>query len=165
MINQLKLDVIHWVINWVSQYNEQLQAVPCPFAKNALIEGKCNWFEVGSADALTILLESFVTNGIGNEVAIIGMDRNSITPDNLSSLIKDVNVNTLMPNNLVALEDHPDDIEDINGVVMNQGKWILVLVQALDKLNHASDALKAQGYYKNWSQEAIDDVVSWRFKE
>jgi hypothetical protein len=63
---------------------------------------------------------------------------------------------------LVALEDHPSDPEEVNGVTMNFGKCILVLVQRLSKLNKASAMLKKQGYYDNWSQENYDDVVSWR---
>ena len=164
-IDQLKLDVIEWVMNWVSKYNPMLDAVPCPFAKVALMDGKVDWIEVGDPYALQVLLSSLPSEGLGNELLIIGMNPSTITPDNLSSLVKDANVNILMPSNLVALEDHPDDKEIINGATMNQGTWALVLIQALDKINHASEALKAQGYYKNWSQEAIDDVVTWRFKK
>jgi hypothetical protein len=67
-----------------------------------------------------------------------------------------------MPKGLVALEDHPDDIEVVNGATMNQGTWALVLIQESSKLKAASDMLKKQGYYDNWTQEQLDDVVNWR---
>ena len=69
-----------------------------------------------------------------------------------------------MPHDIVALEDHPNDPEIINGVKMNFGKCILVLVQRLSVINRKSLALKDQGYYDNWSEENLDDVVNWRFK-
>ena len=76
--------------------------------------------------------------------------------------IEKINRVILMPNGLVALEDHPTSVEIVNGAKMNQGKWILVLIQSIDKLNRASEILKKQGYYDNWSQENLAEVVNWR---
>jgi len=45
---------------------------------------------------------------------------------------------------------------------MNFGKCSLILVQRLSKLTEASNILKEKGYYDNWSQENLDDVVIWR---
>jgi len=47
---------------------------------------------------------------------------------------------------------------------MNFGGAILHIIQQLSKLNQASDRLKSRGYYDHWSQEEIDEVVSWRYK-
>ena len=47
---------------------------------------------------------------------------------------------------------------------MNFGKCILILVQRLSVINRKSEWLKEQGYYDNWSEENLDDVVNWRFK-
>ena len=66
--------------------------------------------------------------------------------------------------NYVILEDHPDAIEYINGVTMNFGHCGLLLVSKLDMLNTASNQLKSKGYYDHWSQENLDEVVTWRFK-
>jgi len=70
-----------------------------------------------------------------------------------------------MPHNIVALEDHPSDVEKVNGVTMNQGKWAMVLLQNTSKLNNASEILRTQGYYDKWTQEELDDVVTWRFEK
>ena len=67
-----------------------------------------------------------------------------------------------MSKDIVALEDHPDDEEDVNGVKMNFGKCIIILVQRLSKINEASELLKKKGYYDVWSKENLDDVVNWR---
>lgn len=163
--DRLKADVSDWVLNWVSQHNETLGKVPCPFARNAIVSNKIDWAIVPDSSSLESLLRLTGMNGLSNELMIIGMDRASIDPINLSSLIKYVNTSVLMPNNIVALEDHPDDVEVVNGTKMNQGSWVLVLIQHLDKLNQASKILEKQGYYENWSQEEYDDVVSWRYIE
>lgn len=162
-IEQLKADVSTWILEWVSQANSSLGMVPCPFARNALMGGKIDWATVPDAASLESMLRLLAINGLSNEVLIIGMDRGSISADKLSSLVRYVNTSVLMPNNIVALEDHPDDTEIVNGEAMNQGTWVLVLVQALDKINQASKILEKQGYYEHWSKEAYDDVVSWRF--
>ena len=47
---------------------------------------------------------------------------------------------------------------------MNFGLCSLVLVQRLSKLNNASKVLKEKGYYDNWTQEDLDEVVTWREK-
>lgn len=162
-IEQLKADVSTWIMEWVSQANSALGTVPCPFARNALMGNKIDWATVPDAASLEGMLKLLAMNGLSNEVMIIGMDRGSISADKLSSLVKYVNISVLMPNNIVALEDHPDDPEIINGVAMNQGTWVLLLIQALDKINQASRILEKQGYYEHWSKEAYDDVVDWRF--
>jgi hypothetical protein len=69
-----------------------------------------------------------------------------------------------MTHNYVILEDHPNDEEYVNGVKMNFGLAGLLVVQKLDKLNTASEQLKAKGYYDKWDQAALDQVVSWRHR-
>lgn len=162
---QLKADVSKWIMDWVSVHNEQLGSIPCPFAKQALLTNKINWVVASNVNDLQAMLKSLPLTGLGNEVLVIGLDRKDISSMELISTVHLLNEITLMPNNIVALEDHPDDEELINGVKMNQGTWALVLIQALDKLNNASTTLEAQGYYKNWPKEAYDDVVAWRFKK
>jgi hypothetical protein len=163
MIEELKNDIKDWVLNWVSVYNEQLGQIPCPFAKQALLTNKIDYATADDLDSVKSLCQLFAAGGIKNELFIIGMRKESVTPENLSTFIKHVNNTVLMPANFVALEDHPDDEEIINGVKMNQGKWVLILMQSLDKINQASLILQKQGYYDNWTVEDFDDVVSWRF--
>lgn len=161
-IEQLKEDVSQWIVEWVSQHNEMLGTIPCPFAKQAMLRNKIAWQLVDSAEQLEQSLNDLTTNGIPNEVVAIGIDPHKISPEELSSIIEKANDDWLMPAGLVALEDHPDDREVINGAIMNQGTWALVLVQESSKLKAASDILRKQGYYDCWTQEQLDDVVNWR---
>ena len=64
-----------------------------------------------------------------------------------------------MQQDIVALEDHPDDPEEWKSVSLNFGKCIIILVQRLSKLNQASKILKRKGYYDSWDKDHYDDVV------
>ena len=68
----------------------------------------------------------------------------------------------LKANDFVVLEDHPKIEENVNGVIMNNGKYAICLMQRLSKINRFSDILKRQGYYDVWSEENLEDVVNWR---
>jgi hypothetical protein len=48
---------------------------------------------------------------------------------------------------------------------MNFGHCGLLVIQKLSKLNNAADKLKGQGYYDTWSQQALDEVVTWRYEK
>lgn len=159
---RFKEDIKTWVFDWVSKHNEQLGHIPCPFAKQAILQDKIEYVWCDSAADLNITLVGIAEQGLPNEVVAIGMDPTEISPGDLTLLTKHANDRWLMPIGLVALEDHPHDPEIIAGEPMNQGTWAILLVQATAKLNAASKMLAKQGYYDLWTQEQLDDVVNWR---
>ena len=161
-VELFKKDIEHWINNWVAVHNEQLGTIPCPFAKQAMLRDKIAWRVADSLEQLEIILYALMEEGMPTEVVAIGIDPQKITPEELSSITKKANDAWLMPGGLVALEDHPNDIEVVNGATMNQGTWALVLLQESSKLKAASDILRKQGYYDRWTQEQLDDVVNWR---
>lgn len=156
-----------WIKDFVSVYNENIDTIPCPFAKQAMIDKKIKYKKFSNNDLENLRHQFYelVNNGWddSNEVLILYADTSQMSVDDLSSVVLQFN-NTCKHLNLdlVALEDHPDDVETINGVKMNFGEAILVLVQRLSKLTKASKILERQGYYKHWSKENLSDVVDWR---
>jgi hypothetical protein len=64
----------------------------------------------------------------------------------------------LSPKGLLCLEDHPADLESVNGVSMNQGTWALLLIQSKVKLEQAAEQLAAKGYYAGWPDAYLDSV-------
>jgi len=145
-----------WIDKFVSVHNEKLGTVPCPYARNALINYvKTNDIRKSLEECSTDFNDDF-------EVICFYTPTKNYTAEELSDIVREFN-HYAMVNDIVALEDHPHDEEIINGAKMNFGKCILVLVQRLSKINEASNILKEKGYYDNWSVENLNDVVSWRF--
>ena len=153
----MKKEIEQWIDNFVSVHNEEYGQIPCPYARAA----KVKYIET---DDLGKSLADVINNwSDSHQVVCLYTATENYTPYNLNHLIMEFNA-VAMPHDIVALEDHPNDPEIINGVKMNFGKCILVLVQRLSVINRKSLALKDQGYYDNWSEENLDDVVNWRFK-
>jgi len=163
MINDIK----QWVEDFVSVHNIELGTVPCPFAKQAMLNDTIAYKEFKDEGTSTLRFQFYELVNDGwdddNEVLVLYANTYEMSVEELQATVTQFN-NTCsyLNKDLVALEDHPSDPEEVNGVTMNFGKCILVLVQRLSKLNKASAMLKKQGYYDNWSQENYDDVVSWR---
>jgi len=157
-------DIQKWIEEFVSEHNTEIGQVPCPFAKEAMLKERINYVS-GGKHTITPLLDSLADNWDDKyEVVVVYADKDELTPNQLRILVEDFN-KFARDKDVVALEDHPDDPEILNGVSMNFGKAILILVQRLSKLNKASDILKKKGYYDNWPKENYDDVVKWRFTD
>ena len=157
-------DIKNWIENFVSEHNTEIGQVPCPFAKEAMLKERINYVS-GGKHTITPLLDSLADNWDDKyEVVVVYADKDELTPNQLRILVEDFN-KLARDKDVVALEDHPDEPEILNGVSMNFGKAILILVQRLSKLNKASDILKKKGYYDNWPKENYDDVVKWRFTD
>jgi hypothetical protein len=78
------------------------------------------------------------------------------------SAIESANREFLLARDILALEDHPDSVEDVNGVIMNQGKYALVLVQSLSKLNVAAKQMGSKGFYHTWPEEYLTGLFNHR---
>jgi hypothetical protein len=163
-VTTLEQETTRWIYQWVSIYNTALEAIPCPFAKQAVLDNKISYCYCSDPEDIARSLKNLAENGFvaGKEVLVIGIDPTVVSPIELQALTLNANQTYLKEAELIALEDHPAEPEIINGAAMNQGQWALLLVQTKAKLNKASVILEKQGYYKNWSQDNIDDVVSWR---
>jgi hypothetical protein len=168
-MNKLQQDLETWIYNWVSVYNKNLQAVPCPFAKQAYVDNKILVHEVKPESGYSIAeliyrnLDQLTQDWPKDkEVVVLGVNPDYVTASKLEDTVAECNSRLLIARGYIALEDHPDAPEIVAGESMNQGSWALVLVQSKEKLDKASAMLERQGYYKSWSQNNIDDVVSWR---
>ena len=155
----MEADIKKWVEEFVSVKNETLNKIPCPFAKQAMLDNKIKYMSTERiGETLTSLIDNWTDKF---EVVVIYTETELYTPQEVSDIVERFN-ELAMPRDIVALEDHPSDKEILNGVEMNFGKAILVLVQRLSKLNKASAILKHKGYYDDWPEENYNDVVKWR---
>jgi len=155
MINDIK----EWITNFVSVHNNNIGEIPCPFAKQAMLNEKIKY--VSGFDTLDDLVLNWSDDV---EVVVFYAPTDAYQPHELSYIVDEFNKQA-MHYDIVALEDHPDDPEVLNGATMNFGKAILILVQRLSKLNQASKILHKRGYYDKWPKENYDSVVKWRQHE
>jgi hypothetical protein len=72
------------------------------------------------------------------------------------------NTEFLLSQNLLALEDHPDAPEIVNGISMNQGTYALALVQNLTDLNLKAQAIAGKGFYADWPEEYLQELFQHR---
>jgi hypothetical protein len=153
--------LFEWMINFVEQPNELLGGwSPCPFARKARLTDK---IKIQYSEATRLLDSVFSNLDLLDqyEVVVIWFDHTQITPHDLGHQVIQLNTE-LLKQNYVVLEDHPDNVEIINGVRMNFGHAGLLVVQRLDKLQQAAEMLKSKGYYSCWSEAELDSVVTWR---
>jgi hypothetical protein len=160
-------DIVEKLNNWMREFVEVPNPklgdwAPCPYARQARISNKIKII-FSEIDYLSKIVKNSTDFLDVMEVVVICFDHKLVNPVILQEWVESMN-NDLMKDNFVVLEDHPDSPEYINGVKMNFGECGLLIVQKLDKLNNASDQLKAKGYYSVWNQQDLDSVVSWRYK-
>lgn len=133
---------------------------PCPYARKARLT---NQIDIRPGiDPLTDCLQS-EHDAWDKEVIIYWYDHTKFPPEAFVADVEQAN-QTLSRKDIVALEDHPDTDEIISKVKMNFGYCAIIVLQKNSKLNQAADQLREKGYYHSWSQEDLDNIVSWRYK-
>tara|TARA_E500000318_G_scaffold35203_1_gene34433 strand:- start:662 stop:1168 length:507 start_codon:yes stop_codon:yes gene_type:complete len=136
---------------------------PCPYARQFRLQNKVNIIECKTE----IWNESKTQMDAWNdewEAIILASEDTAVDHHLLSQKVAELN-KEYKTKDLVALEDHPNSVELIDGVSMNHGHLVLVVIQRLQRLNQFSSNLQKTKYYDKWSEENLDDVVSWRFKD
>ena len=143
----IKDDLKNWIFNTLSTPSTVFNNMPiCPYAKQAWITNKVLVLDSVNNENLHNLLET-------HEVIIYAFNPNQITAEELYNLSI-----SLSDDKIVALDDHPSYKEQVEDVVLNNGKYALILVQERFKLEQARKILQAKGYYKNWSPEYLKEV-------
>jgi hypothetical protein len=133
---------------------------PCPYARQARLSNNID-IRQGTdpyADCLSLLYNEWQ-----HEAVIFWYDHNIVSSEDLLHDVNNAN-QILLTNDIVALEDHPDAKEIINGVKMNFEYCAIIILQKNSKLNSAADQLRSKGYYDNWTQADIDKITAWRYK-
>lgn len=156
---QAQIDILNWLTGFVEQPNPNLNDwPPCPYARRARLNSE---FEIrpGKVDPYTDLQ---IDNLGDNTVVAYVYDPKEFTAAEFNQQIKLVNQNFLLSRNIVALADHPDDVEEVKGVIMNQGTWAIVFLQPLDKLNHFAKLIADKGYYEGWPEEYLESIFEFR---
>jgi hypothetical protein len=154
-------DIEQWIINFVEVKNPALGGwPPCPYARKARLERD---FEVRLGLAPIHDMVKISKQGLGGKsVIIVAYERTDYTHNEFSQALDIANREFLLPNDLLALEDHPDDIELVNDVIMNHGKYTLALVQSLSDLNAKAKTMADKGFYDSWPDDYLQALFQHR---
>ena len=158
-IVQAKIDILNWITGFVEKPNPALNGwPPCPYARKARLAGLVD-IRTGTADPIADL----ASISLGDyEVVAYYYDPQDFSAEEFDQLVQQLNNDFLSPKGLFALADHPEAVETVNGVVMNQGTYALIFIQSLDKLNHFARLLGKQGYYNGWPEPYLQELFAGR---
>jgi len=156
---QAKLDIERWIIDFVEKPNPLLNNwPPCPYARQARLNKK-----VDIRPGLFNLINDLKHVSMGDfEVLAYVYNRTQWSADEFNELVETVNISYLAQRGLIALADHPDDVETVKGVVMNQGTYAIVFVQDINKLNHFAKILGKKDFYLDWNEEYLKVLFAGR---
>jgi hypothetical protein len=154
-------DIEQWIEQFVEVPHPSLGGwAPCPYARKARLDRD---FDVRLGLAPIHDLIKVSRNGLsGKSVVIYVYDPADISHEELGHAVDVCNREFLLPNDLLALEDHPDDSEVVNGVVMNHGTYALALVQNLTDLNEKAELVARKGFYDTWPEDYLTQLFNHR---
>jgi len=160
-IDQVRQDIEQWIVAFVEIPHPALGGFPpCPYARSARLKKS---YEIYIGADPYYDLKNRARYGMGNkEVVIYVYDPKEWNHDIFASSIEAANTEFLLPADILALEDHPDDVENVNGVIMNQGKYAMILVQSLSDLNTKAKLVAQKGFYDTWSEEYLQALFRHR---
>jgi hypothetical protein len=95
-------------------------------------------------------------------VIIYAYDPGEWTQEYFSPRLQSANQDFLLAANLIALGDHPAEIENVNGVIMNQGQYALSLVQSLSELDQRAQQIANKGFYHSWPKDYLQSLFEHR---
>lgn len=160
-LEQAKADIEQWIINFVEVAHPALgNFPPCPYARSARLKKS---YEVYLGSDPYYDLKNRARYGMGNkEVIIYVYDPVEWPHDLFASSIEAANTAHLLHKDILALEDHPADVENVNGVIMNQGTYAMALVQSLSDLNNKAKLVAKKGFYDTWPEEYLQALFNHR---
>ena len=161
------MQAIEYITRWMKEFVEQEHPVfaglpACPYARQARLSGRVRMIHMTSAEPDSNCWQHISnTNFDDTDALVLILEPKRWTLKYTHDVVDQLN-SVFMPRDVVVLEDHPRQKEEINGVIVNNGRYTLLLCQRLSTLNRFSEILKKKGYYDQWSKKNIADVVTWR---
>jgi len=160
-IEQVQSDIEAWMVNFLEVPHPALGGwSPCPYARSARIK---RTYSVLLGIDPYYDLKNRGRQGMGDrEVVIYAYDPAQWSHEQFSASIAQANTEFLLSRDILALEDHPDDPEIVNGVCMNQGTYALALVQSLSDLNAKARLMANKGFYHTWPEQYLQSLFQHR---
>ena len=160
-INTVKSDLARWIETFVEVPHPALGGwAPCPYARQARLNQE---YDVRIGSSLAYDLINLSQQGLDNhKVVVVVYPGDQYTAAEFDQLINYVNAFWLRGQDLIALADHPVDTEIVNGVVMNQGTYALVLIQSLSDLDQKAQLVAQKDFYNTWPEQYLRTLFRGR---
>ena len=146
-------EIKDWIFKFLSKPNSAFGGLPpCPYAKQAWLDNRVIVHQIypwNIEDALNWTLHYFPYD---KDVVLFCMDPKLISAEHLSNLATSTE-------EYIVLDDHPDQPEVVDDVILNQGTYAILFVQRRSELERARQWLANTDYYKNFTEEYKNDVV------
>jgi hypothetical protein len=157
---QVQQDITQWIKTFVETPHPALGGwPPCPYARQARMQGTVS-IQLGTNPQQD--LEKFAANGLDNMEVVALIYDPALWPLDQFRLNWIAAIPKIRAAGLYVLEDHPAEPETVNGVVMNQGHYVILFVQSKSKLETAAQQLASKGYYHGWDREYLDGLFEGR---
>lgn len=159
-LDTIKYEIERWIETFVEVKNPALgNWPPCPYARKARLERD---FEVRLGNDPYWDACDISKNSLPKSVIILAYDATKWSHVEFSYKLEQANEHWLLPQDMICLEDHPDDKEIVNGVCMNQGTYALMLVQSLSDLNKKAKIMADKGFYDTWPEDYLKMLFKHR---
>jgi hypothetical protein len=156
----IRHDIERWIETFVEVPHPALGGwAPCPYARKARLDRD---FEVRLGINPYFDLKVVAQTGIAKSVVIFVYESTSYSYKQFHAQLESANTEFLLSRDLLALEDHPESPEIVNGVSMNQGTYALALVQSLSDLDSKARAMARKGFYDTWPEEYLTELFRHR---
>ena len=143
-----------WIVDFLDKPEPLLNNLsPCPYARSAKI------LFVETTDYAQSVNQCVDT--WNNKYDVVCFVCGEVDPEKFALDVRCLN-DYCMPYGFVCLEDHKDIPEPLYHLDFRNGRYNIILVQKLEKINDASKKLMTAGYYKNWTTNLYNNVVAWR---
>lgn len=160
-LDTVTADIETWIKNFVEVPHPALGGFPpCPYARSARLKRS---YEVYLGLDPYYDLKNRARMGMGDrEVIIYAYDPAEWNHELFSASLHSANTEFLLHKDILALEDHPHDVEMVNGVCMNQGTYALALVQSLSDLDAKAKLMATKGFYDTWPEDYLQALFQHR---
>ena len=152
-------DIIKW-FEHIQQPREELGGLSiCPFAKAAIIAKQYN---IAKSSVEYIKRDVETCDVVKYKVCIFTLPNyKQFSELELTTLTKGLN-DQFKHSDKVVLDNDPRAPFIINGVTTSFEHCYLWIVQSLSDLTEKHEVLKKTKYYSYWTQDQINEVVTWR---
>ena len=160
-LQQAEHETKEWLEFHVEKPREELNGFAlCPYAKQARLKNKIT-FRLG-VHPLNDLIEHAEHGNQGYDVFMYVYDPEEWDSDTFHKMVYKGNDSYLAQVDLLSLPDHPDSVEEINGIKCNQGTYAYSMIAPLTALDEAAAKLHKAGYYNSW--DASDEYMTDLFR-